>query len=199
MDSPNLPVPVTDAPPLITETEGSQPLRNAKHEAFARARAVLLPLIEAARAAGFTTMTAGNAAKVDRKPAVRARVCYLCGLEEQVIREKRAVIERELSRVAFANFDDFVKVSKRGWPMLDLNKIKTLGEDERRELMSVIKGLRYTEQGPAFELYSKLDAITQLRKLNGLDKPERIDSTTRNLTLEKLIGMSYELARGSAA
>ncbi len=47
---------------------GSQMLRNGRHEAFARARAILVPLLEAAREAGYSTMTPGNAAKIDRSP-----------------------------------------------------------------------------------------------------------------------------------
>ena len=53
---------------------GSQPLRNPKHERYARRRSLLMPRLEAARAAGYEDMTAGNAAKLDRKPSIAARI-----------------------------------------------------------------------------------------------------------------------------
>jgi hypothetical protein len=189
-------------PELEKPLPGSQPLRNARHEVFARARAVLVPLLESARAAGYTEMTPGNAAKIDRTPSVRARIKFLSGNDEDQIRRKRENIERELGRIAYANMDDFIRVSARGWPMLDLRRVKKLPDDERRELMAAVKGVRYTENGPAFELHAKLDAIAQLRKMNGLDAPERHEITGKGqgpLTLEALIGASYQLTKPAPA
>ena len=63
---------------------GSEPLRNEKHERFARMRSLGMPLLPAAREAGYEIMTAGNAAKIDRKMKVRAGVAWLCREEETV-------------------------------------------------------------------------------------------------------------------
>lgn len=172
---------------------GSLMLRNGRHEAFARARAILVPLLEAAREAGYSTMTPGNAAKIDRSPKVRERVKFLTGNTEDVIRRKRERIERELELVASANMDDFVVIGDHGLPVLDLTRIRDLPDDERRELMAAVKSVRYTENGPTFELHPKLDALAQLRKINGVDEPEkqRLEVTGKDrgpLVLSQLLG-----------
>lgn len=156
---------------------GALPLRNYRHELFARARAILLPLLEAARSAGYTTMTPGNAAKIDRMLKVRERVKYLAGNTEEIIRAKREQVERELNRVAMANMDDFTVINRKGLPILDLRSLQKLPDEERRELMAAVKAVRYTENGPTFELHGKLEALAQIRKINGLDAPEKIAPT----------------------
>jgi hypothetical protein len=165
--------PATDA--------GRNPLRNYRHELFAQARAICLPLIEAARTAGYDGMTPGNAAKIDRMPKVRARIKYLIGNTEDAVRAKREAIERELQCVMLANMDDFVgyEVNETGTtrPILDLARIAALPEVERRQIMAAVKTVRYSDAGPTFELHGKLEAAAQLRALNGLDAPKRMELT----------------------
>jgi len=168
------PVPASHHPPA--SDAGRNPLRNYRHELFAQARAICLPLIEAARTAGYDGMTPGNAAKIDRMPKVRARIKYLIGNTEDAVRAKREAIERELQCVMLANMDDFV-IYDGGRPALDLSRIAALPEVERRQIMAAVKTVRYTDAGPTLELHGKLEAAAQLRALNGLDAPKRMELT----------------------
>jgi hypothetical protein len=162
---------------LNQNQSGSRPLRNYRHERFAQARAILTPLLEAARESGYEQMTPGNAAKIDRNPKVRDRIKFLAGNTEEVIRRKRERLERELETVALSNMDDFLTIDDRGYPVLDLKRLKELPDIERRELLAAVKTVRYTDNGPTFELHPKLDAVAQLRKINGLDVPEKLTLT----------------------
>jgi hypothetical protein len=72
---------------------GALPLRKPAHEIYARERALMLTPLQAARKAGFAGMTAGNAAKLDRKGKIRDRVAFLTRQEEDVLKDKRARLE----------------------------------------------------------------------------------------------------------
>src|SRR5262249_47711643 len=91
----------------------TMPLRNERHEAFSRLRAILTPKLQAAREAGFETMTLGNAAKLDRRKDIRARVAALAKLDEEIIRMKRERIEARLMKAMEADIlKDFAIVEK---------------------------------------------------------------------------------------
>jgi hypothetical protein len=57
-------------------------------------------------------------------------------------------------------------------PYLDMTRVATLTPEEQRVVLSVVKSISYTDNGPRFELYSPLEATAQLRALNGLDVPK---------------------------
>lgn len=154
-------------------------LKSYKHELFARALVLNLPLLECARRAGYDVMTKANAHKIARRRDVLDRVAYLAGNTDEILREKRSAIERELGAVAYANMDDFVKIDDKGLPVLDLSEVGQLESSERRSLMAAVKTVRYTDNGPMLELHGKLEAIAQLRKLNGTDAPDKHDLTLR--------------------
>jgi hypothetical protein len=94
-------------PPRPVDFDPNMPLRNERHEHFARLRAILTPKLQAAREAGFETMTAGNVAKLDRRPDVRARIAALSKMDEDIIRMKRERIEARLNLAAFGNILQF--------------------------------------------------------------------------------------------
>jgi hypothetical protein len=59
-------------PPRPVDFDPNMPLRREKHERYARLRAILTPKLQAAREAGFETMTPGNVAKLDRRKDVKS-------------------------------------------------------------------------------------------------------------------------------
>src|ERR1700722_871468 len=60
------------------------PLRNVRHEAFARARVVLETPLRAMQLAGYEKPTAGNAARLDRHPNIIARVRHLSACDNDL-------------------------------------------------------------------------------------------------------------------
>jgi hypothetical protein len=160
---------------------GSLPLRNPKHERFARHRSMLMPKVEAYRAAGYESASdhdaLGNACKLERKQTVIARVAWLCRQDEDILKAKRRRLEEFLWNVHEINYADFFEVSDR--PQVDedgeetgylirehtLKDFATLSPDHQR----VIQSLKYTEKGrPVLEMYSKLQANMELRKMLGI-------------------------------
>jgi hypothetical protein len=103
------------------------------------------------------------------------RVNYLAGNTDEVIRRKRIEIEREVGLIAFANMDDFVKINEYGSPQIDLSYLLSLTEPERRSLMAAVKTVRMTKEGMTVELqlHAKLEALADLRKMNGIDPPQK--------------------------
>lgn len=202
---------------------GSVPLRNTKHERFAVARAAMFGLLESAREAGYPDMTAGNAAKIDRMPLVRDRIRYLSGDTVEVVRQLRTKVSGKLHLIRDASMGDFIRMERdpgavaliKGMeipeneklsriaalpvlPYLDLTRIAQLAPDEQREVLSVVKSVSYTENGPKFELYSPLDALSQLRALNGLDEPNKV-AMKHDVTMHEMARLSDdELARIAA-
>jgi hypothetical protein len=67
---------------LVDNIPGSKPLRVAKHERYARYRALTFSRIEAFRKAGYFAATRkfahNNATRLEKRPRVRARIRYLC-------------------------------------------------------------------------------------------------------------------------
>lgn len=153
--------------PAAIPIPGSQPLRNPKHERYARHRSLLMPRLEAARAAGYDDMTIGNAAKLDRNLRIADRIAFLCRQDEDILRAKRLKLEEFLWNVHEVNYADFWEPTKSG------QRLKAFGE-LAPEHQRVIQSLKYTEKGrPVLEVYSKLQANQELRKLLGLGAPER--------------------------
>jgi hypothetical protein len=161
------------APKPNKQTPGSEPVKSYKHELFARSMALNMPVLECARRAGYDVMTKANAHKIARRRDVMDRVNYLAGNTDEVIRRKRIEIEREVGLIAYANMDDFVKISDNGSPHIDLSDLLSLTEPERRSLMAAVKAVRTTKDGVTLELHGKLEALEHLRKMNGIDPPQK--------------------------
>src|ERR1700723_1397747 len=87
---------------------GFAPLRNDRHEKFAFKRALLMPKAEAYRAAGLTGKddpdAAGNAARLQRRPDVAARIAFPRHHgDEQILHAKRELLEEFLWTVHESN------------------------------------------------------------------------------------------------
>jgi hypothetical protein len=162
------------------------PLRNVRHEAFARARAAMEKPLRAMELAGYDKPTAGNAARLDRHPHVIARVRHFAlsdnALELLTLRRNR--IRNLLERIALVDRTNLVEYADEiiefdGKPVIvggepltrkvrQLKPFDDLTEDER---------LLIEIDGDKVKTVLRLDAVAQLRKLDSLDGPEKVAMT----------------------
>ena len=56
----------------------------------------------------------------------------------------------------------------------------TISVAERRAAMAAVKTIRYTENGPTFELHGKLEALAQLRDMHGFKGASKMELTGAN-------------------
>lgn len=176
----------------ISTTTERKPPRDiaANRRAYAFERSLGIPPAEACRRVGGKIEN-GHATKWERSASVQAWISWYrsLGHTDEMMAAKRQRIEDELQRVGTANMDDFVKLvpsisaetiealpeEKRGhalasmtmFPVLDLTRLNALPESQRRDAMAAVKTIKYTENGPTFELHGKLDALNQLRDMHG--------------------------------
>ena len=179
--------PLIEAPP---SQPGAVPLRNRRHEQYCRLRVLGISPIAAARDSGFTAgLTSPTAetdknaglrgviSKLERNKAIRARIQYLAGNTDDVLRQKRAALEAPLWNIFKGSIKDYTRITESGSLILDASPIAELPEDEQRELLAVVKSVSPTKYGPRVEMFSPLEAASQLRALNGLDAPKRMELT----------------------
>ena len=174
-------------------TLGARPLRNPRHERFARARSLLVPkseayrrafdLVEAQLDANQAHAVRGNASKLERKQQIADRITWLCRQDEEVLAEKRRRLEEFLWLVHESDPGELWEIAERektdaegdavlseaGDPvMVRYQRLKfmvDLPEDVRR----TVESIKYTESGrPQVSTYSKMQANQELRKLLGI-------------------------------
>jgi hypothetical protein len=164
-------------PPRPVNFDPSQPLRNEKHEHFARLRALLVPRLVAAREAGYNEMTVGNAAKLDRRRDVRARIAALSGMDEQMIRDKRARIEARLTAVMESDLlRDFAIIEMRDYDGKQIGEIvgidwAAVRTSDSSAIVSKFKFDAKTGRLVDFERDDAMNAIAQLRDMYGFKAP----------------------------
>lgn len=175
---------------------GANPLRNPAHEGYARARALLVPRVEAYRrpppdGAGLGGedyhADRGNAAKLERKRAVADRIAYFSRQDEEILKAKRAELESFWWGVKRADYADYFETIVE--PILE----PEIGDDGKRTGKTVdtgrvhryerlrsfseltpeqrlrIESLKWTEKGrPILSVYSKTDAHDRLAKMLGI-------------------------------
>jgi hypothetical protein len=156
----------------------------ANRKAFAFERSLGMPPAEACRRAGGKVEN-GLATKWENNKRVQAWIAYYrkLGHTEEMLAAKRQRIEDELQLVGTANMDDFVTLVPAGdyvMPRLDLTRINALTAQERRAAMAAVKTIRYTENGPTFELHGKLEALAQLRDMHGFKGASKMELTGAN-------------------
>lgn len=159
----------------------------ANRKAYAFERSLGIPPAEACRRAGGKVEN-GHATKWERNVRVQAWIGYFrsLGHTDEMLAAKRQRVEDELRLVAHANMADFVSLVPSGasvLPVLDLTRINAMTEPERRAALSAVKTIKYTENGPTFELHGKLDALAQLRDMHGfkaVQKTALTDPTGNN-------------------
>jgi hypothetical protein len=157
-------------PPRQVNFDPASPLHNEKHERFARLRAILTPKLQAAREAGFETMTPGNTAKLDRRPDIRARVAALCEVDEEILRMKRERLEQRLNLVAYGNILQFATIDQETGEITAIDWRK-VAESDLAVIISDFSFDPKTGRLTKFERDNALNAINQLRELHGFKAP----------------------------
>lgn len=183
------------------------PLKNAKHEAFARAIVEGKSGREAYKSAGYAASDASadaNASRLLKTAKVAARVAELkAAAAERSVVSATAVIE-ELAKIGFANMQDFIAVGANGDPYVDLSELTrdqaaAIGEvtvedykDGRGEDARDVRRVR-------FRLHDKRAALVDLGKHLGIFKDTKsIELTGKNggaIALETTAMSDLELAR----
>jgi hypothetical protein len=175
-------------PPRAIDFDPNMPLRNERHERFARLRAVLTPKLQAAREAGFETMAAGNVARLDRHPDIRARVAALSKIDEEIVRMKRERIEARLMKAMEADIlRDFALVETVLVNGVKTPKVVGVDWEKLRQSDSSVIVSEFTfdpESGhlTRFKRDDALDAAAQLRDMWGMKAPIKVSS---DLTIQK--------------
>jgi hypothetical protein len=157
-------------PPRPVDFDPEKPLRNERHERFARLRAILTPKLEAAREAGFATMTPGNASKLDRRWDIRARIAALSQIDEEICRMKRERIEARLNLAAYGNILQFATINQETGEITAIDWRK-VAESDLAVIISDFSFDPKTGRLTKFERDSALNALNQLRELHGFRAP----------------------------
>jgi hypothetical protein len=174
-------------PPRPVNFDPAMPLRSAKHEHFARLRALLVPTLHAAREAGYDKMTPGNVAKLDRRQDIRARITALSGMDEQMIRGKRARIEARLMAVMESDLlRDFAIIEMRDRDGRQVGEIvgidwAAVRASDSSAIVSKFKFDAKTGRLVDFERDDVMNAINQLRDLYGFKAPS-VQKTEHTIT-----------------
>lgn len=166
--------------------DGSLPLQDDRREAFARGLFEGVEVSAAYQAAGFKRPR-GNAQRMAREPAIRARVNFLRRELDEDDLSLRAVRRRqlrqkllriaEIDRLSLFEEVEFTKKVGRGRNAREIKlrrlQLKPLAEltAEQRDLVESLEG-----DGLRPAMPSKLGALAQLAKLDGLDQPARVST-----------------------
>jgi hypothetical protein len=147
-------------------------------KAYAFERSLGIPPAEACRRAGGKVEN-GTATKWETNKRVQAWIAHYrsLGHTDEMMAAKRERIERELQIVGMANIDDFISLVPSGTtmlPVLDLTRVNAMSEAERRSILASVKTIKYTENGPTFEMHGKLEALAQLRDMHGFKAPTKV-------------------------
>lgn len=172
-------------------------LANPKHERYAFERALLVPRLQAARAAGYDQMTAGNAAKLDRNPKIAERINELRAVDEDMLREKRQRIEARLNLIAYTDIFEFAEIDGvTNQPVIDWREVL---ESEASVIISKFKFDKDTGQLTDFERDNAENAISQLRDMYGFKAPARTELTGANGgPIDERLSFTTDAARARA-
>ncbi len=161
----------------------AKPLKHPKYEVFARQRALNQSPLVAGQTAGLN-YDRRNLFRIEKKPAVAARIAWLARDEEENIRRKRQRLEEFLWEALNADRADFYETVEI--PITDCNGkavLKRNGEPYTRmvtqpkpveklteQQRQLIEAITYTESGkPNLKLVSKEYCHRELRKMIGGD------------------------------
>jgi hypothetical protein len=166
-----------------TEDDGSEALPDRRREAFARALFEGVEVGVAYERAGFRRPR-GNATRMEKEPAIQARVNYLRRELDEADLNMRSVrrhqLRQQLTQIAAIDrlglFEE-VKIKKtigrgRNRRTITLRRLqlKPLA-DLTPEQRALVEGVESDGLRPAMR--SKLGALAQLAKLDGLDQPSK--------------------------
>jgi phage terminase small subunit len=163
-------------------------LKNARHEAFARAIVRGSTGRAAYGAAGYRThgvVADAAASRLLRNVKVAARVAELKSVAAQAATVTAARVLDELAKLAFANMADYIKIGADGQPRVDLS---ALTRDQSAAIHELVVETRTEtrEEGPPavivktrFKLADKRGPLVDLGKHLGIFK-ERVEHTGKD-------------------
>ena len=203
----------TDLPAIASSA--SRALKNAKYEKYCRLRALAYSRTKAYRKVGWETSddndAYSNACRLERRPEILDRITYLTSQAEELIAEKRQRIEEQLWDVLDADIGDLfetVEVAKsdkdgkaetdEAGKMLTVKKQRPrLLSDLPPDLRKAIERVQIDAKGNVVpQLYSKLQANDELRKMLGLDgRKEQEASDISKLSDAELIQQLADQAK----
>jgi hypothetical protein len=190
---------VADNPDEKPFDPASLPLTNADQETYAFERALGYSMREACRRAGGKPEN-GTGTKWESSPKVIARIKYLRGLDDEMLREKRARIEERLNLAAFGNIFDFATIDETTKkPIIDWSKVK------ESDLAVIINEFAFDKDTGVLTRFKRDDALAaanQLRDMHGFKAPTKVAPTDKdgnNLTLEQLVAASMARKSEQAA
>jgi hypothetical protein len=156
--------------------DGSLPLAKRSHETYAWERSIATVPSIAAKRAGLSPRS-GACSKLERNPAVRARIAHLAKEEERVLAAKRQRIEERLNLAAFVDLMEFVEVDEETgrFKFIDWRKIK---EGELGQIISEFTFDGKTGELTKFKRDDALNALGQLRDMHGLKSVTKIAPTS---------------------
>jgi hypothetical protein len=198
--------------PPRADFDPNMPMRNERYERFARLRAIMTPRQQAAREAGFETMTASNVARLDRRPDIRARIAALSKMDEEIVRMKRERIEARLMKAAEADIlRDFAIVETVVVKGIESSKVIGVDWEKLRQSDSSVIVSEFVFDAQTghlikFKRDDALNAAAQLRDMWGLKAPTKFSgdlnypkSSASDWTREELIAVlnAGDEARGA--
>jgi hypothetical protein len=142
------------------------PLTKRSHETYAWERSIATTPSIAAKRAGLSPRS-GACSKLDRNPAVQARIAHLAKAEEEVLAAKRRRIEERLNLAAFVDLMEFVEVDEETgrFKFIDWRKIK---DGDLGQIISEFNFDAKTGKLTKFKRDDALNAVAQLRDMHGM-------------------------------
>ena len=168
---------------LALDNAAAKPLKHPKYEIFARQRALNQSPLIAGQIAGLN-YDRRNLFRIEKKPAIAARIAWLARDEEENVRRKRQRLEQFLWDGLLADRADFYETleipitDRNGNAVLKRNGqpyTKIVTQPKPLEKLTdrqrcLIEGITYTESGkPNLKLVSKEYCHRELRKMIGGD------------------------------
>ena len=197
---------MTNLNALAIASPGSRPLKNTRQERYCRLRASAQPRIPAYREAGWETSddaaAYSNGCRLERRPEIKDRIAYLTRQEEDLIVEKRRRIEEALWSVHEADIGDLfetydvIETDKDGRIQSDADGNIATQQKQRPKLLSdlppeirrnIEKITLDAKDRAVPQLYSKLAASQELRRMNNIGAKEREQADVSRLSDEELI------------
>jgi Terminase small subunit len=177
---------------LALASPGSRALKNTKYERYCRLRASAQPRISAYREAGWETSddddAYSNACRLERRPGVRERIEYLSHQDEELIAEKRRRIEEQLWAIHEADIGDYFESHEVDGKIIE--RPKRLA-DLPPEIRKNIEKIAIDGKGRVVpQLYSKLQASQELRKMLNLGRTEDRSDVSRLSDAELIAQLS---------
>jgi hypothetical protein len=165
----------------MAKTDPAIPLPEPR-ETYAFERSCGMTPTEACRrAAGERAVNNGSPTKWERMPSVQRRIRFhrMMGQTDEMLAAKRARLEERLQLAAFGNIFDFAILGSNGDPAICWDRVI---ESPYGVIVSSFKFDKDTGRLVDFDRDNAMQAIAQLRDMNGFKAPEKRDLTIHTAT-----------------